>query len=137
MPPPQMTIMNAPSREFCVTRRERTNTPLQALLLMNEKEYFKAARETAKNTLEQTEGIREGLSHTYEKITSHLPENSRLELMEETLLGFEELYRGDPELAKSLTPEMKGDPLDKRIELAAWTLITHSLFNLELAKVRR
>ena len=137
MPPPQMTIMNAPSREFCVTRRERTNTPLQALLLMNEKEYFKAARETAKNTLEQKEGIREGLSHTYEKITSHLPGNSRLELMEETLLGFEDLYRGDPELAKSLTPEMEGYPLDKRIELASWTLITHSLFNLELSKVRR
>ena len=33
MPPPQMTIMNAPSREYCVARRERTNTPLQALLL--------------------------------------------------------------------------------------------------------
>lgn len=137
MPPPQMTIMNAPSREFCVTRRERTNTPLQALLLMNEKEYFKAARETARITLEQTEGIREGLSHTYEKITSHLPGNSRLDLLEETLLGFEELYRGDPELAKSLTPGMEGDTLEKRIELAAWTLIAHSLYNLELAKVRR
>ena len=137
MPPPQMTVMNAPSREFCVTRRERTNTPLQALLLMNEKEYFKAAKETAKNTLEQTEGMREGLSHAYEKVTSHLPGTSRLELMEDTLLGFEELYRSDPELAKSLTPEMEGNPLEKRIELAAWTMITHSLFNLELAKVRR
>ena len=137
MPPPQMTIMNAPSREFCVTRRERTNTPLQALLLMNEREYFKAAKETAKNTLEKMEGIREGLSHTYEKITSHLPGSSRLDLMENTLREFKDLYRGDPALAKSLTPEMEGNALEKRVELAAWTLVTHSLFNLELAKVRR
>ncbi|MEK6237601.1 MAG: DUF1549 and DUF1553 domain-containing protein, partial [Planctomycetales bacterium] len=44
LPPPQMTLMNAPSREFCTARRERTNTPLQALLLMNEQEFFKAAK---------------------------------------------------------------------------------------------
>ena len=40
--PPQMTILNAPDREACIARRERTNTPLQALLLMNEPEYFKS-----------------------------------------------------------------------------------------------
>ena len=50
-----MTILNAPSREFCTARRERTNTPLQALLLMNEQEYFKAARSCAENTLKESE----------------------------------------------------------------------------------
>ena len=43
LPPPQMTILNAPTREDCTARRERTNTPLQALLLMNEQQYMKAA----------------------------------------------------------------------------------------------
>ncbi len=42
MPPPQMTILNAPTREACIARRERTNTPLQALLLMNEPEYLES-----------------------------------------------------------------------------------------------
>ncbi|MCA9031875.1 MAG: DUF1553 domain-containing protein, partial [Planctomycetaceae bacterium] len=51
MPPPQMTILNAPSREECIARRERTNTPLQALLLLNETEYLKAARQLALNIL--------------------------------------------------------------------------------------
>ncbi len=50
MPPPQMTILNAPSREACIARRERTNTPLQALLLMNEPEYLKAAQHLAQQT---------------------------------------------------------------------------------------
>ena len=49
-----MTIFNAPSREFCIARRERTNTPLQALLLMNEQEYLKASRHLAHQTIAQT-----------------------------------------------------------------------------------
>ncbi len=50
-PPPQMTICDAPTREACVARRERTNTPLQALLLLNEEEYLQAARQLAENTM--------------------------------------------------------------------------------------
>ena len=137
MPPPQMTIMNAPSREFCVARRERTNTPLQALLLMNEEEYFKAARETAKLTLDETQDVKNGLSLTYERITSQLPESGRLKLMEDTLKEFKKIYENDPELTKSLTRDMPGSDFKQDVELAAWTMMTHSLFNLELAKVRR
>ncbi len=137
IPPPQMTILNAPSREFCVARRERTNTSLQALLLMNEEEYFKAAKETAKNILAQNPSTDEGLRLAYEKITSHLPDANRLALMATTLDEFKDLYQSDPELARSMTPELEGASIDDRSNLAAWTMITHSLFNLELAKVRR
>ena len=51
MPPPQMTILNAPIRDACTSRRERTNTPSQALLLLNEREYLKAARKLALQAL--------------------------------------------------------------------------------------
>ncbi len=137
MPPPQMTIMNAPSREFCVARRERTNTPLQALLLMNEEEYFKAAKTMAKAVLEETQDVAAGLSLAYEKITSHEPSPQRLELMETALDDFGELYRGDRALTESLTPELDSERFDRRAQVAAWTMMTHSLLNLELAKVRR
>jgi hypothetical protein len=137
MPPPQMTIMNAPSREYCLPRRERTNTPLQALLMMNEEEYFKAAKACTKLTLEETDDLETGLSVTYEKITSHQPSEDRLKLMEETLAEFFDIYENDKALTESLTPELSGSEFDKRVELAAWTMMTHSLLNLELTKVRR
>ena len=137
IPPPQMTIMNAPSREYCLPRRERTNTPLQALLMMNEEQYFKAAKACAKLTLEETDDPERGLRVTYEKITSHQPADDRLKLMEKTLAEFFDIYENDKALTESLTPELSGSEFAKRVELAAWTMMTHSLLNLELTKVRR
>ena len=137
MPPPQMTIMNAPSREYCVARRERTNTPLQALLLMNEQEYFTAAKACVQSTLHDSMDVGEGVRLLYEKITSHEPEPDRVELMKETLRGLRKLYARDPALTEEVTPELAGAPFDDRVELASWTLLTHGLLNLELTKVRR
>ncbi|OUW16483.1 MAG: hypothetical protein CBD18_06730 [Opitutales bacterium TMED158] len=137
MPPPQMTIMNAPSREFCVARRERTNTPLQALLFMNEEEWFNAAKKAALIALESTNSVEEGLRYAYERVTSHEPSDDRLALMRSTLEDFESLYRSDRSLTESLTLEMGTQTFGGRVEVAAWTMMAHSLFNLELTKVRR
>ena len=138
MPPPQMTILNAPSREFCTTRRERTNTPLQALLLMNEQEYFKAARACASRTLKEVDGDQEKtLVRLAERITSHRPEREQLALLRETLVEFRDLYKADKELTEQATPESKDASFEERVDLAAWTMLTHSLLNLEATKVKR
>ena len=105
--------------------------------MMNEEEYFKAAKECAKLTLERTDDLDEGLILTYETITSHLPAEDRLELMKETFAEFSDIYENDKTLTESLTPELNGAEFSKRVKLAAWTMMTHSLLNLELSKVRR
>ena len=137
MPPPQMTIMNAPSREFCVTRRERTNTSLQALLLMNESEYFNAAKLMAQDLLDRSLDQRETLKLAYEKTTFMEASNSRLDLMEQTLQEFRDHYATNPELRASLARDLDGVGIDERSNLAAWTMMAHSLLNLESVKNRR
>ena len=80
LPPPQMTIFDAPNRDACIARRERTNTPLQALLLMNEEQYFAAARHFASQLIASKEhgDTSSRLTHAYETITSRqLDEDTR------------------------------------------------------------
>jgi hypothetical protein len=138
IPPPQLTLLNAPSREFCTSRRERTNTPLQALLLMNETEFFKAAQACAIQTLEQVKGnTTKGLTRVYEQVTSQVPDSKQMALMRRALSDFRSAYSRNKALTNLVTADLKDADFKKRVEVAAWTMITHGLFNLELTKVRR
>ena len=60
IPPPQMTILNSPIRDACISRRERTNTPTQALLLLNETEYMKAASQARRARARKQQSLRAG-----------------------------------------------------------------------------
>ena len=140
LPPPQMTIFDAPTREACIARRERTNTPLQALLLMNEREYFRATTQAAKRLLSTpVETDRQRIELAYETVTSQLPEPAELETLTQALGSFRELYRAEPDLATAFgtqaSTSSQGPP--DRAELASWTLIVHSLLNLDITKTRQ
>ena len=103
MPPPQMTILNAPSREACIARRERTNTPLQALLLMNEPEYLKAARHLAHETIaDRSLSPADRLAVLYETITSRLPDAGETETFLQMVEDLETMYRDNSNLADQL-----------------------------------
>jgi hypothetical protein len=135
LPPPQMTIFDAPSRESCIARRERTNTPLQALLLMNEEQCFAAAKHFASQLLEQ-DGIDDDrrLARAYETVTSHAMSDATRDQLRAALGEFRALYTSDAEAAQAMIAGV--DEPGKRAELAAWTMIVHSLFNLDATKTR-
>ena len=78
LPPPQMSIFDAPTREeACIARRERTNTPLQALLLMNEEQYFLAALHCASGLLERIRHARRGSKSCASPMSAVTARNSR------------------------------------------------------------
>ena len=110
--PPQMTIFDAPSRDACIARRERTNTPLQALLLMNEPEYFKAAAHKAKTLMAEEGSEDEKLIRLNETVTTHKPSELSLKVLREGLTTFRE--DGDDHFA--------------------WTMIVHTLLNQDSFK---
>ena len=137
MPPPQMTIFDAPTRESCTSRRERTNTPVQALLMMNESQYFESARHLAQQVLatpDQSEAERLGIA--FESITSQLPDAEEQADLRVGLEGFRSIYRDEVDAARAMTPDLTLASDAQRIELAAFTMVVNSLFNLDAAKTR-
>jgi hypothetical protein len=100
---------------------------------MNEPEYYKLAQSCAERTLSETKGHRQKtLIRLYERITSHPPSTDDLVLLNQSLDQFILHYKNNQELAKKSAPDAQ--EADKT---AAWTLLAHSMLNLEAAKVRR
>ncbi|MEZ6127843.1 MAG: PSD1 and planctomycete cytochrome C domain-containing protein [Planctomycetaceae bacterium] len=138
LPPPQMTIFDAPTREACTARRERTNTPLQALVLMNEQQYFHAAMTLAQSLLNQSElSDSERIARAYETITSQVANESTLSTLVDALQQFQQVYSEDKPAAAAMMAEAKSvtDP-EKQAQLAAMTMLVHSLLNLDITKTR-
>ena len=141
LPPPQMTIFDAPTRESCIARRERTNTPLQALLLMNEQQFFAASMHYANHLLQNaSQSDQERMQEAYESITSQLPSQEILSPMFTALQEFRLLYSKDTSAADSMitsNAEVLSSPRSDpqyQTELAAWTMLVHSLLNLDTTK---
>lgn len=137
MPPPQMTILNAPNRDACIARRERTNTPSQALLLLNEGEYMKAGRHLAQHLLKQ-EGLDAArrIDLAYETITCRLPDAKERAVLLELLQDLKKRYGANQALADDLCRGVKLERPGQRIALAAWTVLINTLYNLDITKTR-
>ena len=116
-PPPAMSIFNAPNRETCIARRERTNTPLQALVLMNERQFFDSARKLAAKTLAGKGDDRAKINQAFEWVASRPCTPMEMQLLQDGLEGFREHFKGSPDA-----------------ELRAWTMVMNSLLNLDIVK---
>jgi hypothetical protein len=137
LPPPQMTILNAPTREACIARRERTNTPLQALLLLNERQYLLAARELARQVLaDPSLGPAERLAVIYETITGQLPDAAEAEDLLRLVRELKAMYDDHASLAGQLCEAATRADGVSSSELAAWTILVSTLYNLDITKTR-
>ncbi len=137
MPPPQMTILNAPIRDSCVSRRERTNTPTQALLLLNEGEYLKAARSLAQKALqvEAKDGSKR-IALVYETVTSKLPDEKERQVLSDLVDNLQKNYLEQPALADAICQGVNVGDAEKKAQLASWTVLVNALYNLDITKTR-
>jgi hypothetical protein len=137
MPPPQMTILNAPIRDACVARRERTNTPSQALLLLNEGEYIKAARNLARQTLAVEKlDTPQRLELAYETLTSKLPDESERAILLGLVEDLRKSYSANPGLAEEICRGVALNEAEEKARLAAWTVLVNAIYNLDITKTR-
>jgi len=129
---PTLEILNAPSREVCVVRRDRTNTPLQALVLLNDPTYVEASRALADVALAAsptTDGRLDILSRRLLARSLTGPERT---IAKRTLEAALTRFRMDSKAAESLVTVGDSAPRAKnRVELAAWTIVASQLLNLD------
>lgn len=133
-PPPQMNIFDAPSREATCVRRERTNTPLQALLLLNDPQYFEAARALGLRALREGGATpEERIAHVFELATCRPPTADEVGIIHAAYLDHAREFAGDPERAKRVIQVGATPPPDDLdpAELATWTLIGNLILNLD------
>ena len=134
VPHPVMSTFDAPSREFCQVQRPRTNTPLQALELLNDVTYVEAARALAQRMLgESGNSPAERLSFAFRRATARTPTAAELQLLTRSLEKYQKRYQADVEGAKRFV--RVGETLvDERLnpaELAAYTAIAGVILNLD------
>ena len=131
---PQMGTLDAPSREACTVRRERTNTPLQALMMMNEQIFVEASRGLAERTLrEAPPETNARLRHLFRTVTARPPDEVELAILRDALAEHLKRYRADPKAAQQLirAGTLPPNAAYNAEELAAWTMIGNLVLNLD------
>lgn len=128
-PPPSMLALDAPTREFCTTKRLTTNTPLQALVLWNDPQFVEASRNVAVRTLHEPGSDDERLHALYARCTGVHPPAELTPVLRESLAANRARYEAAPKDAQELLRVGQAPvPSDLAApELAAWTLVANSI----------
>ncbi len=133
-PPATMDIFNAPSRETCAVRRERTNTPLQALATLNDPQFIEAARHLAQEATRQSPGnLERTMDFMAARVLARPLRPAEISIVKATYSQLLTFYEKQPDEAKQLL--LLGDSkYDTRVsppQLAALTMIANQLLNLD------
>ena len=133
-PPPSMQIFDAPTREKCTVQRPRTNTPLQALVTLNDIQFVEAARHFAERILaEGGDSNREKIRFGFRQVTAREPSKRELDTMLALVEDLTEQYGKNPDAASKLLA-IGESPRDESLDTsthAAWSMLASTLLNLD------
>jgi hypothetical protein len=133
-PPPSMTTFDAVSREVCIARRERTATPLQALVLLNDPQFVEAARVLAEKLIKQEGSTADSrLAMAFRLLTSRLPSATELAILQKLYRDQREHFAKAPDDAKALLAvgEMPRDEKQDTADVAALAMVVKMLLSFD------
>ncbi len=132
-PPPLLETFNAPDRSACLVRRERTNTPLQALIVLNSPDFLEAARHLAEHAWHEGGAADDArLQFMAARVLSRPLRDRELDVFHTALTAFRERVQNEEAARTFIT--VGDSPVDATIpaqELAQWTLVASQFLNLD------
>ena len=131
---PDMDAFDATMRDVACTRRQRTDTPLQALVTMNDVQWVEAARALAQRVIEEGgKQPQQRIQLMSDILLAHDPPASMAAVLENSLAQMKQHYAADPKAAQELVSvgEKKRDASIPAAELAAWTMVASEMLNLD------
>ena len=132
-PPTSLAAFDAPDREKCVARRARTNTPLQALVTLNDPQFIEAARALALRARKESAGDAARLRRAFLLATARPPSSKEMSVLSALLKDERAHYTAKPDEATKLVSVGESPaPADvPKPELAAWTMVASAILNLD------
>jgi len=139
-PPPAMTIFDQPNREVCTIKRENTNTPLQALVLMNDPQFVEAARVLAERIqIEGGEGFQSQISYAFRLTTGRSPNQEEISILRDLYEDQFSIYESDLASSKALlnVGETVTNKNSSIPHTAALAIVTSAILNHDEAYMKR
>jgi hypothetical protein len=135
LPPPSMIMFDASNRDQCEVKRSRTNTPLQALVMMNDPTVLEASRVLAQHLLADNKSIDEDISSAFRSILCRKASNKELSILKDYYNEQLVLFK-NKELDATKTLTIGDTPINKKVNLeesAALMKVVNTIYNLEEA----
>ena len=138
-PPPMMLDFDASERAFCIVKRQKTSTPLQALVTLNDPQFVEAARVLAQSERRKSEKGEELINQLFKAIISRPARPQEIALMKRLYTDELADFKKYPKRAADLLT-VGEYPIDKTLdkpELAAWTIVASTVMNFDEAIIKR
>ncbi|WP_186767879.1 DUF1553 domain-containing protein [Blastopirellula retiformator] len=133
-PPPNMSAFDAPNREFCTLTRSQTNTPQQALVLMNDPTFIEASRALAAEMMQSTPDVETQIASAFRRIVSRAPSQQERQILARVYEAQLAHYRQDLDGARELVAIGESPTADLPAdEQAALTMVVSTIMNLDEA----
>jgi len=138
VPPPYMTNFDSPTRETCTVRESRTNTPLQALNLMNDTIFVEGARKLAERMMHEGGTQADSrIAYAFRVVLARNPSTRELEVVRGVLADFEKRFADDPDAARELLSVGESKTGAPSEELAAYATVANMILNLDEAVTKQ